>query len=167
MKYKKLKLSAILLLSIGLTELRAQEAIPTAGGNATGAGGSVSYSVGQVVYAGSTGTNGSVSAGVQQPYEISVVTGLNIDNSISIDCSVYPNPTSDFLILRIEGNTQSQYTAFLYNTVGLLLKSIKIEAGETSIDMSNLVTATYFLKIVNIENSSSTQVIKTFKIVKN
>ena len=167
MKYKKLKLCAILLLSIGLTELSAQTAIPSAGGNAAGAGGSVSYSVGQVVYEGITGANGSVSAGVQQPYEISVVTGLNDDNSISLVCSVYPNPTSNFLTLRFVGGAQNQYTATLYNNGGMLLKSIKIEANETSIDMSNLVTATYFLKIVSSKNSSSTQEIKTFKIVKN
>jgi hypothetical protein len=42
---------------------------PQAGGEATGSGGSVSYSVGQVVYTTNTGINGSVAQGVQQPYE--------------------------------------------------------------------------------------------------
>lgn len=76
MKYKKMKLSAIIILAMALTELKAQEAIPASGGNATGSGGSVSYSVGQVEYSSNTGSGGSVAAGVQQPYEISVVTGL-------------------------------------------------------------------------------------------
>lgn len=167
MKYKKLKLSAMLLLAIGLTELKAQEAIPSAGGNATGTGGSVSYSVGQVVFSTNTGTGGSVAAGVQQPYEISVVTGLDDVPGINLICSAYPNPTADFLILRIEGETQTQYTAYLHNTIGGLLKKIKIESDETSIDMSNLATGTYFLKIVNTKKSSSSQEIKTFKIIKN
>lgn len=167
MRYKKMKLSAILLLAIGLTELKAQVAIPASGGNASGAGGSASYSVGQVLYTSNTGTSGSVAAGVQQPYEISIVTGLNDDNGIRLVCLAYPNPTTDFLILKIEGDTQSQYTAFLYSTIGTLLKSIKIEDTETSIDMSKLVTATYFLKIVNTENPSSDKEIKTFKIIKN
>lgn len=167
MKYKKLKLSAILLLAIGLAELKAQEAISTTGGNSIGAGGSVSYSVGQVVYASRTGTNGSVAAGVQQPYEISVVTGLKDDIGIRLVCSAHPNPTTDFLILRIEGDAQDEFTALLYNTIGTLLKSINIEANETSIDISNLVTATYFLKIVNTKNPSANKEIKTFKIIKN
>lgn len=166
MKYKKLKLSAILLLAIGLAELKAQEAIPATGGNTTGTGGSVSYSVGQVVYSSNTGTGGSVAAGVQQPYEISVVTGLDNDNGIKLICSAYPNPTTDFLILRIEGDVQTEYTASLYNTNGMLLENVKIEANETSIDMSNLVIATYFLKIVNTKNASSSQEIKTFRIIK-
>jgi hypothetical protein len=167
MKYKKLKLSAMLLLAIGLTELKAQEAITSSGGNATGTGGSVSYSVGQVVFSTNTGTGGSVAAGVQQPYEISVVTGLDEDNRIQLVCSAYPNPTTDFLILRIEGDAQAEYTAFLYNLNGVLLKTIQVEASETTIDMSNQVIATYFLKIVNTKKSSSLQEIKTFKIIKN
>jgi len=167
LRYKKIQIVAILVVAMGLTELRAQEAIPTAGGNAAGTGGSVSYSVGLVVYTANTGTNGSVNAGVQQPYEISVVTGLNDDPGISLICSAYPNPTTDFLILKIEGEAQSQYTAFLYNTIGTLLKSIEIVDNETSFDMSNLVTATYFLKIVNTKNPSNTEKVKTFKIIKN
>lgn len=167
MKYTKMQLSLILLLAIGLTELKAQEAIPASGGNATGAGGSVSYSVGQMVYTTSSGTSGSVAQGVQQPYEISVVTGLINDNGIKLVFTAYPNPTTNFLILQIEGEAQSRYTAFLYNTTGVLLKSIKIADNETAIDMSNLVTATYFLKIVNTKNPSSTKEIKTFKIIKN
>ena len=167
MKYKKLKLSAILLFAFGLTELKAQESIPASGGNASGAGGSVSYSVGQVVYSTNTGSGGSVAAGVQQPYEISVVTGVNKDSRINLICSSYPNPTTDFLILRIEGDIYTEYSAFLYTTNGALLKTIKIVANETSIDMSKLDMATYFLKIVNTKNASSSLEFKTFKIIKN
>lgn len=167
MKYKKLKLSAILIVSVGLSELRAQEAIPSAGGNADGTGGSVSYSVGQVVYTSITGITGSVSAGVQQPYEISVVTGLYDDKKFELACSVYPNPTTDFLLLKIEDDAQAEYTANLYNTNGTILKSIQIEGKETRIDMSSLVIATYFLKIVSSQNASSSKELKTFKIIKN
>ncbi len=167
MRYQKLKLSAILLFAIGLTELKAQETIPTSGGNATGAGGSVSYTVGQVVYSTNTGAGGSVAAGVQQPYEISVVTSLDKNSKIDLICSAYPNPTTDFLRLRIEGDLQTKYTASLYTANGALLKTIEIVANETSIDMSNLVMATYFLKIVNTKNAASSQEFKTFKIIKN
>ncbi len=50
MRHKRLKLSAIFLLGLGLTGLQAQEPIPATGGNASG-----SYSVGQVVYTTNTG----------------------------------------------------------------------------------------------------------------
>ena len=78
MRIKKLKLITLLLLGVGLTGLQAQQAIPASGGNASGSGGSASYSVGQVIYSKNTGTNGSVAQGIQQPYEIMVVTGIEI-----------------------------------------------------------------------------------------
>ncbi len=167
MQYKKLKLCAILIIALGLSELKAQEVIPGAGGIAAGAGGVVSYSVGQLVYTTSAGTNGTVATGVQQPYEISNVTGIDNDNRIELLCSVYPNPTTDFLILIVESEVHSEYTALLYTTNGVLIKTIPIEASETSIDMSKLVTSTYFLKIVHAKNASSSREIKTFKIIKN
>lgn len=76
MRHKRLKLSAVLLLGLGLTGLQAQTSVNATDGDVSGSGGSVSYSVGQVVYTTHTGTSGSVAEGVQQPYEISVVTGL-------------------------------------------------------------------------------------------
>ena len=82
---KKLKLSIVLLLGIGLTVLQAQNTIPASGGNATGTGGSVSYTVGQIVYTKSAGSNGSSAQGVQQPYEISVPTALEEAKGISLE----------------------------------------------------------------------------------
>ena len=45
---------------------------------------------------------------------------------------------------------------------GKLIESKKVENNETSIVMSNLVPATYFLKVIQ-DNKE----IKTFKIIKN
>ncbi len=60
-------ISALLLFSAGL---HAQQATTAAGGDATGPGGSVAYSVGQVVYTTNSGTGGSVAEGVQQSYSV-------------------------------------------------------------------------------------------------
>jgi hypothetical protein len=64
MKQKKIKLSAVLLLGLGISALRAQETIPASGGSATGSGGSAGYSVGQIVYSTQTDTTCSVAKGV-------------------------------------------------------------------------------------------------------
>jgi len=73
----KIVLSVILMLHLGstFTCLQAQVAIPASGGNATGTGGTVSYSVGQVFYTINTGTTGFIVQGVQQPFEISHPAG--------------------------------------------------------------------------------------------
>lgn len=75
-------------------QLLSQETVSAGGKEATGTGGTVSYTIGQVVYTTNTGTNGSVVQGVQQPYEISVVTGLEEAEDISLEFSIYPNPVT-------------------------------------------------------------------------
>jgi hypothetical protein len=158
---KKAKLSSILMLCIGLSGLHAQNAIPTSGGNASGSGGSVSYSVGQVVYTTNTGTNGSSAQGVQQPYEISIVTGIEETLDISLEIMVYPNPATDYIKLNIKNYDVQNLRYQLYDINARLLQDNKIGGNETDIVISNYMSATYFLKVTD-----NNKVIKTFKIIK-
>jgi len=162
MQHKKVKLIYVFLFGIGIFAIQAQETTLTSGSNVSGSGGSVSYSVGQVVYTTNTGTSGSVAQGVQQPFEISVVTGIEENKDITLQCNAYPNPTSDFLILKMENYILESCNYQLYDVNGKLLENKRIEGNETSIDMLNLVPATYFLKVIQNEKE-----VKTFKIIKN
>ncbi len=165
MRHKKLKLSAVLLLGLGLIVLQAQESVNITGGNASGSGGSASYSVGQIVYTTNTGTNGTVAKGVQQPYEISVVTGLEEAKGINLSVIAYPNPTTDYLTLEVDSSTTLSIQSMsyqLYDIDGKLLQNEKITGTQTSIVMSNLGSATYFVKVVQ-----GNKEVKTFKIIKN
>ena len=162
MRHKRLKLSAVLLLGLGLTGLQAQTSVNATGSNASGSGGSVSYSVGQVVYTTNTGASGSVAQGVQQPFEISIVTGIEEAKGINLSVSAYPNPTTDYLTLSISEFEISNLTYQLYDISGKLLQSEKITGNQTNIVMSNLVPANYFVKVI-----AGNQLIKEFKIIKN
>ena len=115
MLQNKLKLCIMLLLVLILTGLKAQEAIPSSGGNASGSGGSVNYSFGQIVYTTNTGINGSVAQGVQQPYEISVVTGVEEANGINLIWTAYPNPATDHLQLKVESNFNFSLSTLTYS----------------------------------------------------
>ena len=162
MKHKRLKLSALLFLGLGLTGLQAQTSVNATGGNASGSGGSASYSVGQLAYTTNTGTNGSVSEGVQQPFEISVVTGIEEAKGINLSVTAYPNPTTDYLTLSIGEFDISNLSYQLYDMNGKLLQNAKITGNQTSIVMSNLVPANYFVKVIQ-----GNKKVKTFKIIKN
>ena len=164
MEHKKLYLSVVLLFALGLTRLNAQESINVSGGNALGSGGSVSYSVGQVVYTTNSGTTGTVSQGVQQPYEISVITGFEDIKWINLNCSVYPNPTTDYLTLKIDASASipiRNLSYQLYDMNGRLLESGKLESYETQIVMVNLVPETYLLEVFD-----QNKIVKSFKIIK-
>lgn len=167
LKLKSIGLATFLTFAFPLSTVLAQTSINTSGGNASGNGGSVSYSIGQVMYNTNTGTSGSITEGVHQPYEISVVIGIEEAKGINLLLSAYPNPTTDCLMLEVEDNVKMQYFASLYDFNGKLLQVKSITDKQTSIDMSNLATATYFLKVtVNTQDLTSKEV-KTFKIIKN
>ncbi len=161
MKHKRLKLSLVLLLGLGLTNSHSQESLNTSGGNASGSG-SVSYSVGQTMYQVYTGTSGSVTTGVQQNYKISVVTGGTETEGVNLSVLAYPNPVVDKLTLTIEDIENSSFSFQLFDAQGKVLDSQDITSNQTSIEMTNLAPATYFVKAFQ-----NNQEIKTFKIIKN
>lgn len=158
MKLKK-TITSVALLLLGLGGLKAQETITTTGGAATGTGGTASYTIGQIAYAINTGTNGSLAQGVQQAYEISVTTGIN-DANINLALSVYPNPTANYLTLKVEDNTNLSY--LLLDMQGNVIENKNVVDNSTIVKMEGLPAATYFLNIV--KNNIP---VKIFKIIKN
>ncbi|HNW76997.1 MAG TPA: T9SS type A sorting domain-containing protein [Bacteroidales bacterium] len=161
MRHKRLKLCAVLLLGLGLSGLQAQVSVDAAGGNASGSGGSASYSVGQMVCSTHTGTNGSVTQGVQQPYEISVITAIKEVKDIHLLASAYPNPVNSLLTLCVNESDISNLSYKLHDMHGKLLQKGDITETRTLIEMGNLVPSTYFLTV-----TQNNQDVKTFKIVK-
>ena len=158
MKHKK-TITSVAFLLLGLGGLHAQQSSTATGGEATGTGGTASYSVGQVVYTTASGTNGSVAQGVQQPYEISTTVGIN-ETSINLELSVYPNPTTDYLTLKTDDNANLSYN--LYDMQGKVIESKKVLSNSSNINLEGQPTATYFLNVVK-----NNQIVKTFKIIKN
>jgi hypothetical protein len=165
MKYIKVKLCFTLCLSLCLKWGHAQETLPASGDNVSGTGGNVSYTVGDI-YISNKGTTGSVDQGVQQPFEISVFTGIEVAKEIILTCSAYPNPTIDNLILKIEGIELEELFILLCDLSGKILENKKIENNETIISMSDLVSGTYFLKIMQTQKTGTLPEIKIFKIIK-
>ncbi|MFT5252749.1 MAG: hypothetical protein ACI87N_001766 [Flavobacteriales bacterium] len=160
MKHKKTMTSLTFLL-LGLGGLHAQENAVTTGGEATGTGGTASYSVGQVVYTTATGTNGSVAQGVQQAYEISTTVGIN-EASINLELSVYPNPTTNYLTLKVDDFELSPLNFQLIDLQGKVIENEKVSSTTTSINVKSLPNAVYFLNV-----TKNNRIVKTFKVIKN
>ena len=159
MKHTKIKLS-VLLLSIGIS-VQAQQATTTTGGDASGSGGTVAYSVGQVVYTTNTDASGTVSQGVQHAYEIFTL-GIK-ETALNISLTAFPNPTMDNLTLHISDYNNEKLSYQLFDMQGKQLSNGQIVAQQTQINMNSLPTATYFVNVVNQENKK----VQSFKIIKN
>jgi hypothetical protein len=161
MKQQRKILCVFFLSGFCIAFVQGQQTIPATGGSIGGTGGSVTYSVGQILYSTFSGANGSVVQGVQQPFEISVVTAVAKTEYIKLECLVYPNPTMGAVKLVIESDDYENLKFLLFDMNGMLLQDKKVETRETEISMENLASSVYFLKVIknNIE-------VKVFKIVK-
>lgn len=163
---KKITLYLILFCMIAASDLlHAQEGINASGANITGANGNASYSVGQLVCSTYSGTTGSALEGVQLPFEISFISSLKDVKDISLSWSVYPNPASEFLILKLNDSNLLTGSTLIYQLLdvsGKLMLENRITDFTTRIPVQKLKSSTYFLKI----NQNKTEKV-TYKIIKN
>lgn len=156
----KTTLTSAIFLLFYFSTAQAQQSVTAAGGEATGNGGTVSYSLGQVVYTNITGTGGSVNQGVQQPYAF---LSVGKDEGNNISTFLYPNPTTDLVKIRVEEmSSYDNLSCRLYSLEGKLLLHQKITSAETSVPIHNLALTIYYLQVLEGDKP-----IKTFKIIKN
>ena len=94
----KIVILQILLVLCFYSESNSQETILTAGKDASGSGGSASYSIGQVTYLFNASSAGSEAQGVQQPYEISVVQIVKNANIRNFDKTNFTESSSSTLV---------------------------------------------------------------------
>jgi len=160
MSKHKLFLLTILYFVFGLPKLKAQETIPISGGNIAGNEGNVFYTIGYMEYKTEPGSHGSIENSMYQPFEISVIYGVN-NEEVNFNLTASPNPTGDFLILMAEYNFSEKVSYRIYNINNKLVSTGWLMSNETSIDVRNLSPATYILTVAS-ENS----ILKKFKVIK-
>jgi len=160
---EKLKIKLINLAIIGTTSIAgfAQESAVATGGDASSSDGSVSYSVGQVLVERTSDGTYNVTPGVQQAYEVSEVVGLHENVISNLELNAYPNPTTDGVTIGIPNFGNEALSFSLIDATGRQIQKGQITSANTSVEMSNLEPATYFIKV-----SELSQPVKTFKIIK-
>ncbi|MBN2212597.1 MAG: T9SS type A sorting domain-containing protein [Bacteroidales bacterium] len=157
----KKKIVCFIIIVYGSTLCFAQQAVSASGGKAAGAGGSANYTVGQVAYKNYIESAGTITQGVQQPYEIFVHTKIEEAPDISLACSAYPNPVNNSLLLKIENNNLENLMFVLCDANGKTLENKRITAKETIIQIADLNPSIYFLRVINSQKE-----IISFKIIK-
>ena len=161
MNTKKTIITLVSLVLMGFGALQAQEALLSSGGDATGTGGTLAYSVGQLVTDEMSEPNkGSVALGLQHTFEIITLSTSNFATAFGL--KIFPNPVTQNLKLNIENYNNETLFAELFDTAGRSILKQKINANTTSFDVSNLRSASYILSV-----SKNGQQLKTYKIIKN
>ncbi|MCI5057975.1 MAG: hypothetical protein MRY83_17815 [Flavobacteriales bacterium] len=147
-----------LVISTAFFAVKAQETANPAGHNISNKNGSKSFSVVQIDYKFYS-NSGSILEGVQQPYEINVVTGEELEE-ISLSWKSYPNPTSKRLFLE-SASACDDCTYVINNEIGQTILSSIISAKTSIIELNNIDAQVLYLSIYRKQN-----LMKTFKIVK-
>jgi len=154
-------LTACILCFILQQNMQAQKNFTVSGGDATGSSGSVSYSIGQLVYEEIIGTNQfSLIQGVQQPAEISIIAIEEESLKITSKVFIYPNPADDYIFLQFNDLSLCPCEAFLYDLNGKLINQIDINDPLTKISLNDIRTSLCFLKLIRKDG-----VTKVFKII--
>jgi hypothetical protein len=155
------KITLLAVLSFATQLVNAQETIPVSGGEATGAGGEVSYTIGQLVYTNPTTAAGSLNQGIQQAFEFVTLSNPAL-TAVTLKAVTYPNPTTEFIILSLKDGNLTGVSYAMYDLLGRFVSKGAVTQAETKIAMKNLPIGTYVLKV-----DQNNQALKTFKIIKN
>ncbi|MBR5435097.1 MAG: T9SS type A sorting domain-containing protein [Bacteroidales bacterium] len=153
----KKKIFTTMAIATAVVASFGQSAISAAGFEASGDG-TLSATIGQTAFMAVANENGSISQGVQQAYEITTETGIDVTE---IQLSAYPNPTSDVLNLQINGEFGTVAYALYTNTSKRVAKGV-VNGSETQIQMGAFKPGLYFLDV-----KADGKTVKRFKIIKN
>jgi Secretion system C-terminal sorting domain len=77
--------------------------------------------------------------------------GLNEQEMTNAAFSIYPNPSSDFLIFSFSHEHNSEQQVLIYNAIGQIVKKIELLQTESA-NISDLPNGLYFLRLPNYFN---------------
>jgi len=149
------------LLALAATNSYAQSGTVAAGGDDAGTNGKISYSIGQIDYETSNSSAGTITEGLQQPYEI-VVISVTEAPGITLEASVYPNPTEGLITLNTGDRDFKNMSYGLFDTQGKLIARHALSKKETVIQMGELARGAYFIKVLDDKTE-----VEIFKVIKN
>lgn len=151
-------LSSLLLLSCLASPCFGQSSANAGGGDSSDTGGSVAFSVGEVVYTQVVSIGGQSNQGVQHAYDSYV--GIEEGSSLDAVLSLFPNPASTTVTLDIADLASGSYTYSLFDMTGKTLEVRAAQAGQNPIDIRGLASGTYLL---NVQKETGGQ--KSFRLV--
>jgi hypothetical protein len=133
--------------------------------NATGNGSSILWNTGattpfiSVTQAGTYTVTTTASNGCQATDAMQVFSDDCASlTEESIAFSVYPNPTSEMVIITSTLNTEA--SILVYNLEGKIVQQARISGNEKQINLAELSKGTYLLKVINALESTTFRIIK-------
>jgi len=152
-------INTIGFLLIVFTGANAQQVISSTGGTGTNANGTLTYTLGEMVIDTKTIGSTIITQGFHQT-KLTVTSVKELQN-LSFTITAFPNPTNDFVTVKLENGKPQKISFILYDANGKALQNGNIVNYEVELSFISFNPGTYFLKIVK-----GSEEIKIVKIVK-
>lgn len=151
----------LFFFAIGMAGAYSQQSVLAASGEDSGTTGSISFSIGQAACLSVADTSGFIIQGVQQPYEIQFLPGVDEIPGAQVECTLYPNPTSSNISLRIKGIDLYLLHYMMADLLGHTVAENPVVSHEVVIPMEHFPPGIYILSLVE-----HTKILRQFKIIK-
>ncbi len=158
----------VLMVMLGCGSIHAQQAITFCGGDVATNSGSLSFSGGEVAVKYSVAPavtvvniTRSFSEGVQAPYtDRDNQRYEGIEDALAVQVAIYPNPTTNHVVMECGEPQRLFYT--LFGTNGQVLLKGTYAGGQEQIDMQPYAAGNYMLQVANEDNTQK----NVYKIIK-
>jgi hypothetical protein len=166
-KYKPIALlvASILMGTISYAQSIATQSVNSGGTKMTQANGSLSFTVGELVVLNLTDSQGNTIGGGFTAGATLTTASIQETDAEVLDVSVFPNPTSDLVNIRINHSSIEQVVVFITDLQGKELYNGKYAgiSNVIGINTASYATGTYVLSLKKLNN----QVLGTYKIIKH
>jgi len=151
----------MVLLSVGMhAQSISPFVIASSGGEGSSGDMSIEWTLGEMMVETFTADDIVLTQGFHQPHLI--VTSIDEMPGHDISIDAYPNPTSDFINIRLHDDKYHDMEYNLFNEQGRLIRSGRLEGLITEISLNEQQNGVYFVII-----TTGREEVKTFKVVKN
>jgi len=150
---------AMAMTSMAISQTASPELVSSSGDSFNNTSYQLDWSVGECVTATHSAGDYVITQGFHQnTYVITSVEDLRPE----IEMTVYPNPTSDFISLKVESSKVEDLQYSITDFSGKVLQTENFAGDIEQINFSSYANGTYLISI-----SQNNQLIKSFQIIKN
>ena len=153
---KKLLLLLLCVPLIGLGQITSPSVISSSGNSYNNGGVNMDYTLGEIVVETQTNTTTILTQGFHQGV---LKVNTSVEN-IDIKTKVYPNPTTNFIIIELEKNVNADILVYDINGK-LVIKDKLNDENQKQFDFSFLKQGNYFLHINIADKQSVYQINKS------
>ena len=147
MKKQLLTIAAIGLLGTIKAQTVMPEVLSSSGGSGQTAQVSLAWTIGEPVTTTVSDGTSTLTQGFQQP-TLLIATSQNENNEL-LSLFVYPNPTADYVTLKLDQSNDAQYNFKVFDSAGKLVNEGKANASQPNISFQGFASGQYTISLLS------------------